>query len=233
MTALTREQQALVESALDEASAFAKSMARRFRLLPHEAEDLVGEARLELAKTVKLADPTREINFIAYAFPSVKGVVVDTLGRQRKRAMFARVARMVSSELFGDDDNQDDAEEDQRIELSLTPSEPRTANIEHLREQAARIAGALALSMPQARGDDEMVELIDQRRREAELSASIAALPSKERRVAEMRHIEGKTLAEVAKELGDSTRTVQRIEKKVAEKVGLRMRSTGMAKHRA
>lgn len=231
MTALTREQQALVESALDEVSAFAKSMARRFRLLPHEAEDLVGEVRLELTKTVKLADMSRDINFVAYAFPSVKGAVFDTLSRQRKRTVFARMATQVRGDLFPHSNDEDD-EADQRIDLSLAPSEPRTAMVEHLREQAAQIAGAVVLSVPQARGDDEMVEQIDQLRREAHLREVFAALPPRERRVAELRHLEGKTLAETAAIIGDSTRTVQRIERKVAQKLGLRMRAAGIAKCR-
>lgn len=231
MTALTREQQALVESALDEAIAFAKSMARRFRLLPHEAEDLVGEVRLELTKTVRLADTTRDINFIAYAFPSVRGAVLDSLARHRKSVVFARVAQAVRSEMFRESD--DDEEEGGGLELSLAPSDPRSTSIEHIREKAARIAGAIVLSMPRTRGDDEMVELIDRRRFEAELHAGLATLPPRERRLVEMRHLEGKTLAEVAEALGDSVRTVQRLEKKVAEKLGLRMRAAFMARRPA
>ena len=227
MTALTREQRALVESAVDEASAFAKSMARRFRLLPHEAEDLVGEVRLELAKTVKLVDPSHDVNFIAYAFPSVKGAVFDTMARQRKRDVFARVARLVRGELFPRSGAEDDDEDQQQIELSLAPSEPRTANVEHLREQMAQIAGAIVLSMPHTQGDEEMVERIDELRRRAHLREVFATLPPRERQVAELRHLEGKTLAETAAAVGDSTRTVQRIEDKVAKKLGLRMVGSG------
>jgi len=207
-------------------------MARRFRLLPHEAEDLVGEVRLELTKTVKLADMSRDINFIAYAFPSVKGAAFDTLARQRKHAVFARVARVVRGDLFPHSNDEED-EEDQRIDLSLAPSEPRSATVEHLREQAAQIAGAVVLSLTHAQGDDEMVERLDQLGREAHLRETFAALAPKERKVAEMRHFEGKTLAEIAKAIGDSTRTVQRIEKTVAKKLGLRIVGAGMRRRRA
>lgn len=115
---------------LDEMVAYAKNMAYRLGMEP---DDAVGEARLELVQTVQRLDATRDTGFAGYAFPAVKGAILDAAAKRKKSQMLAFAARVVRRELPNDDDANEG-----NVELSLEPPEPHTEVVEVLRSEIVR-----------------------------------------------------------------------------------------------
>jgi RNA polymerase sigma-70 factor (ECF subfamily) len=83
-------------------------------------------------------------------------------------------------------------------------------------QSLAREAGRPATAVPSVEFDDSEIDRTEQR---AQLFRNVAKLPAEQRRVIEMRFVEERSIAEIAKAIGKSAGAVKQLQHRACEKL--------------
>jgi RNA polymerase sigma-B factor len=220
---LAREE--LVERCLP----LARSLAGRYARAGESLEDLVQVANIGLIKAIDRFDPTRGIAFSSFAVPSILG---ELKRHFRDHGWAARVPRPLQERVLKVNTCSD------RLASELgRPPKPRELaratglSVEDVLEalEAAAAFDSMSLDAPVSRGDDESItyadsvgevdprlELVEYR---SVVSATIRALPAREREVLLLRFGEDMTQSEIAARVGISQMHVSRLIRRSLERL--------------
>ena len=217
---LSREQQLLAERALAKVHGLAVRYGRKWPSI--ERDDLVGVGSEAATRSALLFEPERDAEFDAYSFVRIRGAMFDharqVLGRitMEERIVNQILARdepaeNVADDLFGDFHRPD----------SPSPEETVVSGLE--RQVAGLVAAYLGLASDDP--EEDLEQRLDHQRLVADLRETLARLPEPDRGVVNGFHFEGKTLDELAKELGLSKRTIQRVHDRAKEWLAVQLKS--------
>jgi len=198
----------------------ADHLARRFRNRGEPLDDLIQVARLGLVKAVGGFDPTRGVEFVSYAVPTIVGEIKRHF---RDKGWSVRVPRRLKDLKM----DLTRASATLTQDLGRVPTATDLARYlkvseEEVRECATSSAGyaALPLSAPMAAaggqgtyadlvgGPDPAMDTVEDRE---SLRPLLAALPSRERRIIGMRFYENLTQSQIAARVGVSQMHVSRL----------------------
>ncbi|HEY4348325.1 MAG TPA: SigB/SigF/SigG family RNA polymerase sigma factor [Gaiellaceae bacterium] len=205
------------------------SLARRYAGRGEQLEDLEQVASLGLVKAIERFDLDREVELVTYIFPTVVG---ELKRHFRDRVWSVTVPRrlkelhMLVSRLL----------EQQTATLGRSPTIAELATAAGVTEEevveameAGRAYSARSLtSSPDT--DDSDVELIDLLEVEESgyddaenrqlLASGLAALDERERKIVQLRFVDGLTQSQIATEIGVSQMHVSRLIRRALEKLG-------------
>lgn len=202
--ALTKEQQDLVTAALPRMRRLARRIARRWSSVPLQA--ILDAGHLALVLAALAYDRVKNDCFDAYWLVGVRGAMLDAAKAEAREA-----TRFVSSAAGLRGANA--ASEALRDETSVFHGSDEDDE-QHILQScalvalgyAAGVAGpALALE-----GEEALVARQDRARELDQLHTVLALLPERDRKLAQMRFVEGRPVLEVAELLGVSKATVER-----------------------
>lgn len=196
---------------------------KRFSNRGHETEDLFQIGVIGLLKAIDKFDLSREFSFSTYAVPMIIGEIRRFL---RDDGMI-HVSRQI----------KDNARKIAIVKEDLKKKYNCNPTIETLQEATGLTAEEIIIAMEATtevesiyqpiaeHGDGSQLVLMDQledtRKSEIDIinrmtvSQILSSLAEKERRLIELRYIEGKTQTEIAKVMGMNQVAVSRLEKKV------------------
>jgi RNA polymerase sigma factor for flagellar operon FliA len=192
-------------------SPLVRRVATRSELRGAEVEDLVGSGTVGLIRAVELFDRSRGARFTSFAYPRIRGAMVDhvrqldTLSRRARRRIAAA----------------DEAKRRLELRLDRTPTDPEiaqdigltVAQVRHAWQSAHHWRGTVSLDAPTCENDglsdladaavgpELVVEDAEQR---SELIDLVNQLPERLRFVVAMVDVEERTLAQTGEMLGVS-----------------------------
>jgi RNA polymerase sigma-B factor len=207
------------------------SLARRYAGRGEQLEDLQQVASLGLVKAIERFDLDRDVELVTYVFPTVVG---ELKRHFRDRVWSVTVPRRLKElhQLLS------------RLLEELTARQGRSPTIPELAEaagvteeevvealEAGRAYSARSLtSSPDSSEEGSDVELIDLLEDEetgyeaAEnrdlLASGLKALDERERRIVQLRFVEGLTQSQIAAEIGVSQMHISRLIRRALEKLG-------------
>lgn len=218
--------QALLDQAIELNLGIAHSIASRFHGRGVEADDLRQVAALGLIKAAQNYDPSTDTPFLAYAVPTIRGEVKRYF---RDCAWTVRIPRRLQ-EMQGTIATKL-PELEQELNREPTPGEIA----EHLEVQVAEVEQALAakgcfnvLSLDRPAEVDAELTLadvvadvddgsIDQLETVEMLQPVLAGLGERERRILQLRFVEGWTQSEIGNDIGVSQMQVSRVLRKILD----------------
>ena len=196
---------------------------KRFANRGQEQEDLFQIGIIGLMKAIDKFDISRDFSFSTYAVPMIIGEIrrflrddgIIHVSRQVKDN--ARRIAIVKEELKKNQ-NTDPTMEDLAIATGLSMDEilmaiEATTEVESIYQPVGNQSDGSKLLLADQLEDQQMGEadLIDR----ITVSQMLSTLETRERRLIELRYLEGKTQTESAKELGMNQVAVSRLEKKI------------------
>ena len=196
---------------------------KRFANRGQEQEDLFQIGIIGLMKAIDKFDISRDFSFSAYAVPMIIGEIrrflrddgIIHVSRQVKDN--ARRIAIVKEELKKNQ-NTDPTMEDLAIATGLSMDEilmaiEATTEVESIYQPVGNQSDGSKLLLADQLEDQQTGEadLIDR----ITVSQMLSTLETRERRLIELRYLEGKTQTESAKELGMNQVAVSRLEKKI------------------
>jgi RNA polymerase sigma-B factor len=206
------------------------SLARRYAGRGEQFEDLQQVASLGLVKAIERFDLDREVELVTYIFPTVVGElkrhfrdrIWSVSVPRRLKELHQQVSRLL---------------EDQTARLGRSPTIAELAEAAGVSEEevveaieAGRAYTARSLTSPPELDGDSDVELIDlleveeQGYEDAEnrelLGSGMRALDERERRIVELRFVDGLTQSQIAAEIGVSQMHVSRLIRRALETLG-------------
>lgn len=211
----------LRDELVEENAPLAHFLARRFANRGEPVDDLVQVALVGLLKAVERFDPERGLQFSTFATPTILG---ELKRHFRDRGWAVRVPRRVQElhlQL-----GRIVAALGQEYGRSPTPAEVADrAGVSEEDVLEAMEAGSLyrlvSLDAPASRDEDEASELVaclgeddpefERIEHRGELDDLLAVLPSRERRIVELRFFAGMTQSEIAERVGVSQMHVSRL----------------------
>jgi RNA polymerase sigma-B factor len=206
------------------------SLARRYAGRGEQFEDLQQVASLGLVKAIDRFDLERDVELVTYIFPTVVGElkrhfrdrVWSVSVPRRLKELHQHVSRLL---------------EDQTALLGRSPTIPELAEAAGVTEEevveaieAGKAYSARSLtSSPETDGESD-VELIDLLEVEEEgyeevenrelLASGVEALDERERRILQLRFVDGLTQSQIAAEIGVSQMHVSRLIRRALETLG-------------
>lgn len=206
------------------------SLARRYGGRGEQFEDLQQVASLGLVKAIERFDLDRDVELVTYIFPTVVGELKrhfrDRIWAvsvpRRLKELHQQVSRLL---------------EDQTARLGRSPTIAELAEAAGVTEEevveaieAGRAYSARSLtSSPELDGDSdfELIDLLeveehgyeDAENREL-LASGIKALDERERRIVQLRFVDGLTQSQIAAEVGVSQMHVSRLIRRALEMLG-------------
>jgi len=212
--------QALLEQAIELHLGVAHSIASRFRGRGVEADDLDQVAYLGLVKAARSYDPSTDTPFLAYAVPTIRGEVKRYF---RDCSWTVRIPRRLQ-ELQGSIASvrprlvQDLHREPTQQELA----DEIGAGVNEIEDAIAADGCFSVLSLDRPMDDDSNASLADTIADEedaaferteavAVLEPVLSALAPRERKILELRFVEGHTQADIGAEIGVSQMQVSRL----------------------
>ncbi len=205
----------------------ARSLAHRYRGGVEAVEDLVQVASVGLLKALDRYDPAKQVDFVAFAAPTILGELRhhfrdNSWTVRLPRSLQERTARVngatgrISAEL---------QREPTVDEIAAVAGLTRAEVLEALAADGSR--RTMSLDAPAARGDEDptpMVESIGRpepafERIEANLAAGAAPLRPRERQALRLRFHEGLTQREIGARIGISQMQVSRLLQASLEKL--------------
>jgi len=231
------ERQELLDQAIELHLGVAHSIASRFRGRGVEADDLDQVAYLGLVKAARSFDPSTGTPFLAYAVPTIRGEVKRYF---RDCSWTVRIPRRL--------------QELQGSIASVRPQliqdlhrEPTQAEIAaEIGAEVAEVEAALAadgcfsvLSLDRPLDGDSQTRLgetiadddlaFEQTEAVAVLEPALTMLKPRERRILELRFIEGQTQADIGAEIGVSQMQVSRLLRGILDRLRDRLESPAVA----
>ncbi len=215
----------------------ARKLAHRYHAAGEPLDDLIQVANVGLLKAVDRYDEQRGVSFTTYAVPTITGELkryfrdnswaVHVPRGTRDRALRIHGAIREISEQTGQRPGTDDLAE----QLSLSRGEVDDALGALTAFDAVSLDGpAFGRDEPDTQARSETIGSIDQHFELAEnritLNAELDKLPSRDRRVLQMRFVEDRTQSEIAARVGVSQMQVSRILRRTLERLRLRMERT-------
>jgi RNA polymerase sigma-B factor len=208
------------------------SLARRYAGRGEQLEDLQQVAALGLVKAIDRFDLDRDVELVTYIFPTVVGelkrhfrdrVWAVTVPRRLKE-LYQLVSRLIE-EL-----SAENGRSPRIADLAQAAGVTEEEVVEALEAGPAYTARSLtALHQGQAGGQDGDVELVDlledeERGYEAAenrdlLAAGLQALDERERRIIQLRFVDGLTQSEIAADIGVSQMHVSRLLRRALERL--------------
>ncbi len=214
-----RERDALVEAN----TGLVYMVLKRFYNRGHEQEDLFQIGVIGLLKAIDKFDTTRDFSFSTYAVPMIIGEIrrflrddgIIHVSRQIKDNA-RRIA--IVKEKLKKSNNHDPTMEELIMATGLSMDEivvamEATTEVESIYQPVGGQSegSQLVLADQLEDGKANEIELINR----IAVSQMLNTLEAKERRLIELRYMEGKTQTESAKELGMNQVAVSRLEKKI------------------
>ncbi|HUY71681.1 MAG TPA: SigB/SigF/SigG family RNA polymerase sigma factor [Gaiellaceae bacterium] len=206
------------------------SLARRYAGRGEQFEDLRQVASLGLVKAIERFDLDRDVELVTYIFPTVVGELKrhfrDRIWAvsvpRRLKELHQQVSRLL---------------EDQTARLGRSPTIAELAEAAGVTEEevveaieAGRAYSARSLTSSPELDDDSDVELIDLLEVEEHgyedaenrelLASGIKALDERERRIVQLRFVDGLTQSQIAAEVGVSQMHVSRLIRRALETLG-------------
>jgi RNA polymerase sigma-B factor len=206
------------------------SLARRYAGRGEQFEDLQQVASLGLVKAIERFDLDRDVELVTYIFPTVVGElkrhfrdrIWSVSVPRRLKELHQQVSRLL---------------EDQTARLGRSPTIPELAEAAGVTEEevveaieAGRAYSARSLTSSTEADGESDVELIDlleveepgyEEVENRELLASgIEALDVRERRILQLRFVDGLTQSQIAAEIGVSQMHVSRLIRRALETLG-------------
>jgi RNA polymerase sigma-B factor len=218
------------EELIERCLPLARSLAGRYARAGESLDDLVQVANVGLIKAVDRFDPTRGIAFSSFAVPSILG---ELKRHFRDHGWAARVPRPLQERVLKVNQCRDRL----ASELGRPPKPKEVAgsaglSVEEVLEalEAGAAFDTMSLDAPLSRGDDDggatyadSVGEIDSRLEMVEyrsvVSATIRALPPRERQVLLLRFCEDMTQSEIAGRVGISQMHVSRLIRRSLERL--------------
>ncbi len=225
MRPLSRDEQRLVESALEPVRRYARVAAKRMRIHP---DDAVAVAHAQLVVAATRFEPSLGVPFLGFAFPGVAGALADFAAKERASRAWRLVGAILRAERSG---LGAESAADESLELTVEPGPaPRELVVDSVRRRLAGMIAAAASERLETGGDEqELVRLLDRAKIRAVLDRVTSALSDEEQVVLRCLHQEGLTLAATTARLETrSQRTVQRIDMAVRQKLAVELRAAGV-----
>jgi RNA polymerase sigma-B factor len=218
------------EELIERCLPLARSLAARYARAGESLEDLAQVANIGLIKAVDRFDPTRGIAFSSFAVPSILG---ELKRHFRDHGWAARVPRPLQERVL----KVNAATERLSSRLGRAPKPREVAgaigiSVEDVLEalEAAVAFDSMSLDAPISRGDEEgsatyansvgetdpRLEMVEYR---SVVSATIRALPTREREVLLLRFGEDMTQSEIASRVGISQMHVSRLIRRSLERL--------------
>ncbi len=207
-----------------------QSLARRYAGRGEQLEDLQQVAALGLVKAIDRFDLDRDVELVTYIFPTVVG---ELKRHFRDRVWSVSVPRRLKelhqllSRLL-EEMTADLGRSPTIAELAGAAGVPEEDALEALEAGRAYTARSLS-SSPDAEGgsDVELIDLLEDEERGYEaaenrelLSTGLRALDDREKRIVQLRFVDGLTQSQIASEVGVSQMHVSRLIRRALEKLG-------------
>jgi len=204
------------------------SLARRYAGRGEQLEDLQQVAALGLVKAIDRFDLDREVDLVTYIFPTVVGelkrhfrdrVWAVTVPRRLKE-LYQQLSRLVEdlSALKGRSPTIS--------ELAAAADVTEEEVVEALEAGRAFTARSLTTLHEGQDGDVELIDLLEDEERGYEaadnrelLAAGLKSLDERERRILQLRFVEGLTQSQIAADVGVSQMHVSRLLRQTLEKL--------------
>ncbi len=220
---------------VEEHLGFASALARRYTRRGVALEDLEQVAAMALVKAADRYDPDRGVKFTSFAAPTIIGELKRHFRDKGWAVQVPRRLQELSLEVgkLSAELNQTLRRAPTLAELAQAVGTDEEEVLEALELSGIAYKGA-SLDQPTGGGDDETLTLGDQLQAEdvpesaamarATLRALLESLPSRERRILELRFFEDMTQSEIADDVGLSQMHVSRLIRQSLEQ--LRERGT-------
>jgi RNA polymerase sigma-B factor len=215
----------------------ARKLAHRYRGAGEPIDDLIQVANVGLLKAVDRYDERRGVAFTTYAVPTITGELkryfrdnswaVHVPRGTRDRALRIHGVIREVSEKTGQRPASDELAE----QLSLSKHDVDDALGALTAYDAISLDGpAFGRDEPETQSRSETIGSLDTHFELAEnriaLDAELEKLPSRDRRVLQMRFVEDRTQSDIAADIGVSQMQVSRILRRTLERLRLRMERT-------
>ncbi len=205
----------------------ARSLALRYRGGIEAVEDLVQVASVGLLKAIDRYDPARQIDFVAFAAPTILG---ELRHHFRDNSWSVRLPRGLQERSMKVNEVSREIRSETHREASVAEMATRSglAEGEVLEAlQANHSRRTMSLDAPTARGEDDAVPMVEMlggddggfERIESNLAVSSAALRPRERHALHLRFHEGLTQREIGARIGVSQMQVSRLLQAALEKL--------------
>jgi len=207
-----------------------QSLARRYAGRGEQLEDLQQVASLGLVKAIDRFDLDRDVELVTYIFPTVVGelkrhfrdrVWSVTVPRRLKELhqLLSRLLEQMTADL---------GRSPTVAELAEAAGVTEEEALEALEAGRAYTARSLTASAEGEDGTDvELIDLLEDEERGYEaaenrqlLAAGLSSLDERERRIVQLRFVEGFTQSQIAAEVGVSQMHVSRLIRRALEKLG-------------
>ena len=204
------------------------SLARRYAGRGEQLEDLQQVAALGLVKAIDRFDLDREVDLVTYIFPTVVGelkrhfrdrVWAVTVPRRLKE-LYQQVSRLV------EDLSARNGRSPTISELAAAADVTEEEVVEALEAGRAYTARSLTTLHEGQEGDVELIDLLEDEERGYEdaenrelLAGGLQALDERERRILQLRFVEGLTQSQIAADIGVSQMHVSRLLRQTLEKL--------------
>ncbi len=211
----TRVREELVERFMP----LARSLALRYRGGIEPVEDLVQVASVGLLKAIDRFDPARQIDFVAFAAPTILG---ELRHHFRDHSWSVRLPRGLQerSMKISEASREIRGESHRNASVAEIATRSGLAEVQVLEGlQADRARRTMSLDAPSARGEDDMTPMVETlgvddggfERIESNLAVSSAALRPREQQALHLRFHEGLTQREIGERIGISQMQVSRL----------------------
>jgi RNA polymerase sigma factor for flagellar operon FliA len=209
----------LFEQYQNYATALAHTFARRLGSRRVRTEDIVQWGLAGLFEAAQRFNPEGTVTFETFAYYRVRGAIYDEL---RKLSMTPRSARRKAAQMRG---------QDEYLQNEVPDFDPRLSDGEQtvrVRE-AIRGLGAvfLASQLASEDGEDPLDRIAEPESDEEpidrelleKVKRAVATLPERQRRVLEEFYVKGRSMSELAVELGVNKATISREHSRAVEKL--------------
>lgn len=209
----------LFEQYQNYAKALALTFARRLGSRRVRSEDIVQWGLAGLFEAARRYNPESTVSFETFAYYRVRGAIYDEM---RKLSMMPRSSRRKAAEMRG---------QDEYLQNEVPDFDPRISD----GEQASRVRDAirglgavfLASQLTSEDGEDPLAQIADKsdddepadRELMEKVRVAMAALPDRQRTVLEQFYVKGKSMSEIAIELGVNKATISREHSRAVERL--------------
>jgi RNA polymerase sigma-B factor len=204
------------------------SLARRYAGRGEQLEDLQQVAALGLVKAIDRFDLDREVDLVTYIFPTVVGelkrhfrdrVWAVTVPRRLKE-LYQQLSRLI------EDLSALNGRSPTISELAAAADVTEEEVVEALEAGRAYTARSLTTLHEGQDGDVELIDLLEDEERGYEaadnrelLAVGLQSLDERERRILQLRFVEGLTQSQIAADIGVSQMHVSRLLRQTLEKL--------------
>jgi RNA polymerase sigma-B factor len=204
------------------------SLARRYAGRGEQLEDLQQVAALGLVKAIDRFDLDRDVDLVTYIFPTVVGelkrhfrdrVWAVTVPRRLKE-LYQQISRLV------EDLSARNGRSPTISELAEAADVSEEEVVEALEAGRAYTARSLTTLHEGQDGDVELIDLLEDEERGYEaaenrelLASGLQSLDERERRILQLRFVEGLTQSQIAADIGVSQMHVSRLLRQTLEKL--------------